>query len=195
MNSIAKTVGLRQQRGQFLEKPRGFARKLLSITTQALFILISVVACTDAREFKNVINPREIVPSQINLKPAAPVTFQSVGKGYRSGVRAPLQIVARNQDEWTALWRQHVSSDSGSRPPPAVDFDKEVVVALFLGDKPTGGYDVQISRAEQSSEALTIYYREKNPSPGSMVTQALTQPFHIVRIIGDVSSDVIFRRE
>ncbi len=154
-----------------------------------------VAGLTDARELQHGLIPQGIVAMQINLKPTAPVTFRSLSKGYRSGVRAPLQIVARNQDEWTALWRQHVSSDSIFRPPPTIDFDKEVVVALFLGDKPTGGYDVQISRAEQSSESLTIYYREKSPSPGSMVTQALTQPFHIVRIIGDVSSDVTFRRE
>ena len=190
------TAKLRLQReGHSLVRPLGLALKPEFIIIQALFILISISTFTDAKAFKNVINSRKFVTTQINLKPAAPVTFRSVGKGYRSGIRAPLQIVARNQSEWNALWRQHVSSDPSSRPPPVVDFDKEVVVALFLGDKPTGGYDVQISRAEQSSDALTIYYREKTPPPGGMVTQALTQPFHIVRIIGEVNSEVIFRRD
>jgi hypothetical protein len=128
------------------------------------------------------------------MKPTIPVTFRTVGKGYRSGVHAPLQISARSPSEWTALWRQHTSMDSSSPPLPAIDFDKEIVVGLFLGDKPTGGYDMQISRVEHSNDGLTIYYREKTPPPGGMVTQALTQPFHIVRIIREVESEVIFRR-
>jgi len=194
VNSIAKTLELQQQ-GHFLEKPTGFARKPQTILAEALFISMFLVAFTDAKEFKSGFNTREIVATEIAMKPTIPVTFRSVGKGYRSGVRAPLQVVARSQNEWTALWREHASGDSSSRPPPAIDFEKEVVVALFLGERPTGGYDVQISRAEQTNDGLIIYYREKDPPPGGMVIQALTQPFHIVRIIGEVNSVVIFRRE
>ena len=194
MITIAKRFESRPQ-VRFLNQAPQLAWKLLAITTRALVCVICGAGLTDARQLQHAFSPQETVSMQINLKSAAPLTFRSLGKGYRSGVRAPLQVVARNQGEWAALWRQHVSNDLTSRPPPAVDFDKEVIVALFLGDKPSGGYDVQISRAEQSSDALTIYYREKSPSPGSMVTQALTQPFHIVRIIGDVGSDVTFRRE
>ena len=194
MDSIAKTQRLQQQ-GHFLEKPTGFARKRRTIIAESLFISVFLVGVTDANEFNNRFDTGKVVATVIAMKPTLPVSFRSVGKGYRSGVRAPLQVVARSHDEWTALWRQHASGDSGSRPPPAIDFEKEVVVALFLGEKPTGGYDVQISRAEQTNDGLIIYYREKDPSPGGMVIQALTQPFHIVRIIGEVNSEVIFRRE
>ena len=194
MDSIAKTQGLQQQ-GHFYEKPTGFARKRQTIIAEALFISMFLVGFTDANEFNNRFHTGEVVATEIAMKPTLPVSFRSVGKGYRSGVRAPLQVVARSQNDWTALWRQHVSDDLSSRPPPAIDFEKEVVVALFLGEKPTGGYDVQISRAEQTNDGLIIYYREKDPSPGGMVIQALTQPFHIVRIIGEVNSEVIFRRE
>lgn len=172
-----------------------FARKPQTIIAEALFISMFLVAFTDAKEFTRTLDLTEIATTEIAMKPTIPATFRSVGKGYRSGVRAPLQIVARSQNEWAALWRQHASGDLSSRPPPAIDFEKEVVVALFLGEKPTGGYDVQISRAEQTNDGLIIYYREKDPPPGGMVVQALTQPFHIVRIIGEVNSEVIFRRE
>ena len=172
-----------------------FARKPQTIIAEALLISVFLVAITDAKEFRSRFNTQEIVATEIAMKPTIPVSFRSVGKGYRSGVRAPLQVVARSHGEWTALWRQHTSGDSSSRPPPAIDFDKEVVVALFLGERPTGGYDVQISRAEQTNDGLIIYYREKDPPPGGMVIQALTQPFHIVRIIGEINSEVIFRRE
>jgi hypothetical protein len=193
VESITRTLKL-QQECPFLARPMGFARNLRQTMTQALLIIIPLVTLADATEFNRSCNPRAIATAEINIKPIMPVTFQNVGKGYRSGVHAPLQIAARSQSEWTALWSQHAWVDSSSQQPPVIDFEKEIVIGLFLGDKPTGGYDVQISRVERRNDALTIYYQEKSPLPGAMVTQALTQPFHIVRIIGEVESVVIFRR-
>jgi protease stability complex PrcB-like protein len=126
-------------------------------------------------------------------KPLTPVSFLNVVKGYRSGVREALQVVVRSQAEWSALWHKH--SNELYSTPPTVLFDQEIVVAVFLGEKTTGGYDVTIVRAEQNADELVIHYQEKSPAPGSMVVQVFQQPFHIVRINREVGSKVTFRRE
>jgi len=123
------------------------------------------------------------------------VGFQTITRGYRSGVRAPLQIVAHTEPEWNALWRQHSSIEATPPPLPVIDFEKHNIIGLFLGDKPTGGYEVEIIRAEQSNNDLVIYHREKYPTGRGVVIQSLTQPFHIVRVTGAINSRVIFRRE
>jgi hypothetical protein len=122
------------------------------------------------------------------------VSFQSIDKGSRSGVRDPLQTVVRGPAEWKTLWQKHASIKPNPPPTPAVDFSKDIVAGVFLGEKPTGGYDIAIIRIEQSHNALVIEYREKNPVPGSIVTQALTQPFHIVKVFGASSLRASFRR-
>jgi hypothetical protein len=127
-------------------------------------------------------------------KPAVQLSFQTIAKGYRSGVRESLQIVARNQAEWDSLWKRHLSVETNPPPTPAIDFNKQIVVGVFLGEKPTGGYDVEIIRAEQSDGALVIHYREKSPLPGSIAIQALTQPFHIIQVIRDDNLKPTFRR-
>jgi PrcB C-terminal len=76
-----------------------------------------------------------------------------------------------------------------------VDFDREMVVGIFLGEKSTGGYEIEIVRAEQGDSSLYFYYREKSPPPGAMVTQALTQPFHLVRVAKYDNPQIIFRRD
>jgi hypothetical protein len=75
-----------------------------------------------------------------------------------------------------------------------VVFDLEIVAAIFLGEKPTGGYDVTILRAEQSGDELIIEYQERSPAPGSITIQVFQQPFHIVRINREVGPKVTFRR-
>jgi hypothetical protein len=123
------------------------------------------------------------------------LSIATVEKGYRSGIRGPLQIVIRNQDEWKALWKRHASSDTNPLPAPFIDFDREMVAGTFLGEKHTGGYEVEIVPAERGDSALYFYYRQKSPPPGAMVTQALTRPFHLVKIAKDENLQVIFRRD
>lgn len=166
----------------------------LSIT-QTLFLFMSLIVLTHAQASNRVPNLHEFALADINPQPATQVTFHTIAKGYRSSLHSMMEVVARNQSEWNLLWRNHSSVNAISLPPPVIDFDKEIVVGIFLGDKPTGGYDVAIIRAEQSNGDLVISFREKSPSKGAMVTQSLTQPFHMVRVIGGINSKVTFRRE
>lgn len=125
---------------------------------------------------------------------ANPVSFHTVLKGHRSGVPEPLQMVVRNQSEWSTLWQRHVSIEPSPPPLPAIDFSKEIVVAVFLGEKSTGGHDVEIVRIDQNNDVLLVAFVEKSPQPGGVVTQAFTQPFHIVRVAAQRAARVNFRR-
>jgi PrcB C-terminal len=123
------------------------------------------------------------------------LSIATVDKGYRSGIRGPLQTAIRDQDEWTVFWKQHSSIDTSPALAPTVHFDREIVVGIFLGEKSTGGYEVEIVRAERRDSSLYFYYREESPPPGAMVTQALTQPFHLVRVAKYQNPQIIFRRD
>ena len=122
------------------------------------------------------------------------VSFKTIDKGIRSGIREPLETLIRSQTEWQSLWRRHTSTSTVPAPLPVVDFDKEIVAAVFLGEKPTGGYGVEISSAEVADRSLTVFVGETSPKPGAMVTQAINQPFHIVRIETAGVETVSFRR-
>jgi hypothetical protein len=122
------------------------------------------------------------------------VSFHTVLKGHRSGVSESVQIVARSQSEWSALWKRHAAIESNPPPLPAIDFSKEIVVAVFLGEKPTGGHDIEIMSMEQNNDVLLVSFVEKSPPPGGLATQALTQPFHIVRVAARSAARVNFRR-
>ena len=121
--------------------------------------------------------------------------IDTVEKGYRSGVREALQVVIRNQDEWNAFWKRHSSIDTNPTPAPIIDFNREMLVGIFLGEKSTGGYEIEIVRAEKRDSSLYFYYQGKSPPPGAMVTQALTQPFHLVRVAKYDKPQIIFRRD
>lgn len=102
----------------------------------------------------------------------------TVASGTLSSIDEPRQAVIRTPDEWQALWRRHGSAD----PPPAIDFDRQMVLAVFLGSRPTAGYRVEIVSARKTSQGLRVEYVETQPDPDKMVAQILTAPFHLVAI-------------
>jgi PrcB C-terminal len=106
------------------------------------------------------------------------VPVRSIDKGTTSQIEASRQAVAQSAAEWSTLWSQH----AGDRARPAVDFSKEMVVAVFLGTRPTAGFSVEIVGAREEGATLIVSYRESRPQPGSVTAQILTSPYHFVAV-------------
>lgn len=191
MRSKANTLDL-QQRTSVLRSLLGFNRDRNRLTLLILPLAASLNPVLAGIGPSGTFDHAQVAAAESESKVPGQVNFLLVAKGHRSGVTEPLQIVVRSQAEWVALWRRHANELNST--PPMVHFDREIVVGVFLGQKPTGGYDTAIVRAEKSADALVIYYEEKTPAPGSIVIQVLEQPYHIVRMNRDVGSMVTFRR-
>jgi hypothetical protein len=114
---------------------------------------------------------------------------RTVDKGDHSNVDAPMEVAVRSEAEWERLWQRH----SPDRPRPAVDFSKDMVVGVFMGSRPTAGYNVSIVSTFQKDGNVLVRYRESRPAPGTMAAQVLTFPFHLVAI-PKASADVKFEK-
>jgi hypothetical protein len=112
------------------------------------------------------------------LMQPVPSGVVTVAQGAYSGIEERTENLIRTASDWQALWKAH----RGSGPAPPVDFAKETIAAVFLGTRPTGGYSIEIVRARRDGTALVLEYVERRPAADSIVTQALTSPFHIVKL-------------
>ncbi len=64
-------------------------------------------------------------------------------------------------------------------PVPKIDFDKNTVLALFLGTKTTGGYTYEITAISIENDTLLVNLKEEKPT---MTTAVITQPSLFVLI-------------
>ena len=64
----------------------------------------------------------------------------------------------------------------------ALDVQNANFVILNMGEKTTGGYSIGIENVVETDSNIIIIVKETNPDPGSMVTQAFTMPFCVVKI-------------
>ena len=118
------------------------------------------------------------------LQAVAP-TMTTIDRGQTTWIDSPRQVVARTPEEWAKLWKAHAPD----RQLPAVDFSKDMVVAVFLGSRPTAGYGVEIVGTKEVDGALVIQYRQKQPPAGAITAQVITTPYVIVTMpqrAGDV---------
>jgi PrcB C-terminal len=109
---------------------------------------------------------------------AGQTTFTSVAKGDLSGQQIAKQITIRTPAEWKALWKDH----SPTEKMPVIDFTKSMIVGIFLGSKPSAGYEVEIVGVRAQEKDLVVEYVQKQPGRGTLAAQILTEPYHIVSV-------------
>jgi len=64
-----------------------------------------------------------------------------------------------------------------------VDWSREAVVIVDMGEQRTGGYSVAVRSVRvQAPNRVELHLEVQRPGPGVMVTQALTHPYAVARI-------------
>jgi PrcB C-terminal len=115
---------------------------------------------------------------------------RTIAKGEQSGIESPTQVLARNAEEWAALWRRH----AGDRERPAVDFSREMVVGVFMGTRPNAGFSTAIVTSMEVKGVLVVRYAETVPARDAVTAQVLTSPYHLVAIPKAAVTDVKFEK-
>lgn len=93
-------------------------------------------------------------------------------KGQYGGPLKQGRRLASDAKAWTSLWKL-----LGKDEPVALDFDKFVAVAVFVGERTTGGFTVEFIESETRDDDLLVRYRIKTPT--GLVTQAVSSAWKV----------------
>ena len=72
-----------------------------------------------------------------------------------------------------------------------IDWDKQMVIVVFGGKQPTGGYSVELKSLEAKDKKLIVHWKLKSPGPDDIVTQAITYP-ELVLLVDRFDGQVAF---
>jgi PrcB C-terminal len=101
--------------------------------------------------------------------------LRRIGQWTRTGVGEARRLVIRDANAWANFW-----SELGVGDRPAVDFTRDIVLAVTAGQRPTGGYEIAVDRVRQANGELTVEVVETTPGPNCITTASLTQPVDII---------------
>lgn len=74
---------------------------------------------------------------------------------------------------------------------PNVNFEEKTVIAVVMGQKPSGGYAVTLKQLEVRSDSIEFMVEETIPGNNCITTQALTNPYQIIAI-GKTEKEIKF---
>ncbi|MFN8672110.1 MAG: protease complex subunit PrcB family protein [Candidatus Sericytochromatia bacterium] len=108
--------------------------------------------------------------------------FRKVLSGEKSNVKKFSTRVVTNETELQTLWNDYTGNFNNPVFLPKIDFQQKNVIAIFLGDKPTNNYAVDIDKITESKDKISVVLREVKPTTGSEVNYETTQPFLFIEI-------------
>ena len=107
--------------------------------------------------------------------------FETIDKDTYCKHDSHRDYVIKDNVNWQNLWAKVHGSKIPQPKTPIIYFKKDMVLGVFLGVRSSGGYGIEISRIHERDNCLEVYVEESTPAPGTMQTQALTQPYHLVK--------------
>lgn len=114
---------------------------------------------------------------------AKKVGFETVEwQDFYSGLDEKENIVIKDRESWNELWgRAHAGNDAGLVM-PEIDFNSQMIVAVAMGEKQTGGYRTQITKITDKKDSVKIYVAETSPGEKCFTAEAVSRPYHIVKM-------------
>ena len=135
-----------------------------NIILTALFIISAVYAGCSTQG-----NDEKKLPMEIILD------------GTYSAIEDKREVLLNNNEDFQKLMADVYKNLDQLPRIPVVDFNKNSVVAVFIGNRSNGGFMVSIDSITEGKN-LTVNITETTPGSTCMVTDAITRPFTLVKI-------------
>lgn len=87
-----------------------------------------------------------------------------------------LETITNQQDLAEALQADEAFSDAV----PNIDFAKTTIIAVYAGEKSTGGYAINVSNVQEYASVVMVDVTTVTPGPNCSTTQSITYPYAVV---------------
>lgn len=120
-----------------------------------------------------------IAAALLSLSASAQVGSWAKLEGQNSRIAEARTVAVADAASWEKVWKEH--SDEAV---PVVDFSKESVVAVFLGETRTAGVkiDIVVQNDMIDSNRLNVFYKEVRPAAKPFAAMKICQPFAMVKV-------------
>ncbi|MFX1483908.1 MAG: protease complex subunit PrcB family protein [Promethearchaeota archaeon] len=139
--------------------------------------LVGIVICSAlVVSFIYLSGPNLIFPS------GTEVPFEEIGQWWISGYESRNNLAIRDNETWKTLWTEMESIQLHPADLPEVNFTREMIIAVFQGERGSSGYWTNITRITMTDTYYVVYVDEIHPGDNCVTLAVMTYPYHIVKI-------------
>jgi hypothetical protein len=114
-----------------------------------------------------------------NKIPDGPVEYSVILSGSYSVVDSFQVKLVTDRKEWEETWHQATGREEPLPNIPTVSFDRQYVIAAFMGERRSSGYRIEISSIVKKGRTLEVTVK-RYETPGMLTV--ITDPFTLVRV-------------
>ena len=123
----------------------------------------------------------------MSCKPVQPIVaendeYQVVYKSQIGGKKEKSNLIIKNYEEFNALISELNIAEEEFGKLLSIDLEKHDLLVCFLGEKSTGGYDIDVEKVKFLPNSSEVILKEIVPEKNAMVTTALTAPYMFVTL-------------
>ncbi|UCE96724.1 MAG: protease complex subunit PrcB family protein [Candidatus Bathyarchaeota archaeon] len=108
--------------------------------------------------------------------------FEVMDFGSISGYSEESYLVVRTATEWIDIWQRHMGSRLSPPEAPDVDFTEKMVICCFMGERPTAGFSMSISRIYVYQELMYVEIIKSGPPEDFFSATVITCPYVFVTL-------------
>lgn len=110
------------------------------------------------------------------------VRWSQFQAGQQSKIQGLTTRVLMTEGDWQSFWRNLTGQDP-STAPKGIKWNEELLIAVCIGQRKTGGYSVRIEdMIKKDAGNVIVQYSITSPRSGDMTTQAITSPWVVARV-------------
>ena len=170
-----------------------------NLRSLALLALLSLSGRTDCAVI-NAVPPKDghsnaSPGEQDQTDPGTPVPITRLRCRPTCRSKTKLRLVIRDRDEWRDVWKALNEPVMPSLPMPRlpeIDFSREMVVVVAMGQRPTLGYNIVVDRAHEIDDQLEVVVISTSPGHNCILGQMVTAPLEIA-VLPRTEVSVVFK--
>lgn len=108
--------------------------------------------------------------------------YSIVYKNQIGGKKEKSILIITNYEEFNSLITSLNIDEEEFGKLLSIDLEKYNLVAAFMGEKNTGGYDIDVDKVNFFSTKVEVSFKEIVPEKNAMVTMAFTSPYVFVAV-------------
>ena len=139
------------------------------------------------RNFKKLVSLLSLSILFISCKPKQTIidendVYQVVYKSQIGGKKQKSNLIIKNYEDFNALISELNIGEEEFEKLLSIDLEKYDLLVSFLGEKTTGGYDIDVENVKFSPISSEVILKEMVPDKNAMVTMAFTSPYIFVTL-------------
>ena len=161
-----------------------FSLMILSCTSQK-----TVVKKKEREEIKEVnMNKTDITNDSTNENT---LDITLLTEGTHGGFKDAKTLIIKDPKELQEIYSQINMMRRPGLPIPEIDFENEMVIVLFMGEKTSGDYATKVEKVIEKDNSLEIVIKESVPK--GITTTVICQPFYFCKI-NRSNKEIVFKK-